>query len=45
MPEAERLEIGRRARVRALAEHTARHRASELVAYAGELLGKRIAAG
>ncbi|MFL6215620.1 MAG: glycosyltransferase [Blastocatellia bacterium] len=45
MPEAERVEIGRRARVRALAEHTARHRASELVAYAGELLGKPIAAG
>jgi spore maturation protein CgeB len=39
MPEAERVEIGRRARARVLAEHTARHRAHELVAYTAELLG------
>jgi spore maturation protein CgeB len=39
MPEAERVEIGRRARARVLAEHTARHRALELLSYAAQLLG------
>jgi spore maturation protein CgeB len=36
MPEGEAREIGRRARERVLAEHTAAHRAAELVAYIDE---------
>ena len=40
LPEAERLAIGRRARARVLAEHTAAHRAEELDRHAGELLGE-----
>ncbi|CAA9223134.1 MAG: Spore_germination_protein_CgeB [uncultured Chthoniobacterales bacterium] len=36
MPESDAREIGRRARERVLAEHTAGHRASELVAYIDE---------
>ena len=36
MPESEGREIGRRARERVLAEHTAAHRAAELVAYIDE---------
>jgi spore maturation protein CgeB len=39
-PEAERRAIGRRARNRVLAEHTAAHRAAELEGYALELLGR-----
>ena len=35
MPESDAREIGRRARERVLAEHTAAHRAAELVAYIG----------
>jgi spore maturation protein CgeB len=44
MPEGERRAIGKRARARALGEHTARHRAMELAGYAGELLGHHVAA-
>jgi spore maturation protein CgeB len=36
MPESDAREIGRRARERVLAEHTAAHRAAELVAYIDE---------
>jgi spore maturation protein CgeB len=36
MPESEARELGRRARERVLAEHTAAHRAAELVAYIDE---------
>jgi spore maturation protein CgeB len=39
--ETERSEIGRRARARVLARHTAAHRAAELEAYAAELVGVR----
>ena len=39
LPEAERAAIGRRARTRVLAAHTAAHRAAELEAYARELIG------
>ncbi len=35
--EEERLDIARRARARVLAEHTAAHRAQELISYVGEL--------
>lgn len=38
LPEAERLEIGRRARARVLAAHTAAHRAAELEGYMREVL-------
>jgi spore maturation protein CgeB len=41
LPERERAEIGRRARERVLAEHSAAHRAAELEAYARRLLGRR----
>jgi spore maturation protein CgeB len=37
LPESERLAIGRRARARVLAEHTAAHRAAELEAYICDL--------
>ncbi|APR80486.1 Hypothetical protein A7982_05833 [Minicystis rosea] len=40
LPEAERLAVGRRARARALAEHTAAHRADALDRYAVEILGE-----
>jgi spore maturation protein CgeB len=40
MPEAERREIGRRARQRVLGAHTAEHRAVELERYAAALLAK-----
>lgn len=43
VPEAERLAIGRRARERVLAGHTAAHRAAELERYAQELLGRQCA--
>jgi spore maturation protein CgeB len=45
MPGAERVAVGRRARARVLAEHTARHRAFELVAYTAELLGRCVTTG
>jgi hypothetical protein len=38
VPEGERLAIGRRARDRVLAHHTAAHRAAELEGYAAALL-------
>lgn len=38
LPEAERLEVGRRARARVLAAHTAAHRAVELEGYMREVL-------
>src|SRR4051794_37022082 len=41
LPEAERRAIGRRARARVLAEHTAAHRAGALDRHARELLGER----
>jgi spore maturation protein CgeB len=44
LPEAERRRIGEAARARVLADHTARHRASELERYALELLERRPAA-
>jgi spore maturation protein CgeB len=40
MPEAERASIGRRARRRVLAEHTATQRTAQLESYALELLGR-----
>jgi spore maturation protein CgeB len=40
MPEAEREKIGRRARRRVLAEHTATQRTAQLESYALELLGR-----
>ncbi len=40
MPEAEREAVGRRARARVLAEHTAAHRAAELETYICELLSR-----
>ena len=43
LPERERAAIGRRARDRVLAGHTAAHRAAELEAYARTLLGHRTA--
>jgi spore maturation protein CgeB len=43
-PEEERAAIGRRARARILAAHTAAHRAAELEAYALAALGRRVAA-
>jgi spore maturation protein CgeB len=39
MSDTEREQIGRRARKRVLANHTARHRALDLESYVGELLG------
>jgi spore maturation protein CgeB len=39
IPEAERRQIGRRARERVLAEHTAAHRATALEAYLGQAAG------
>jgi spore maturation protein CgeB len=39
IPEKDRLEIGRRARARVLASHTAAHRAMELEAYVNEVRG------
>jgi spore maturation protein CgeB len=44
LPEEERAAIGERARKRALAEHTAAHRAEELEAYALEAIAARKAA-
>ena len=41
MRDQERSALGRRARARVLASHTAAHRAAELEAYAVELLGRR----
>jgi spore maturation protein CgeB len=42
MPESERKELGKRARRRVLAEHTAAHRAAELEGYALELLSRQL---
>ncbi|EYF03204.1 CgeB family protein [Chondromyces apiculatus] len=42
MPEEQRREIGARARVRVLEEHTAAHRAATLEGYARELTGSRV---
>ena len=41
LPDDERRAVGRRARARVLAEHTAAHRAAELEAYAMELLDRQ----
>lgn len=41
MTDAERRQLGKRARARVLAEHTARHRALELETYARELLRRQ----
>ena len=47
LPDAERREVGRRARARVLAAHTAAHRAAELEGYAREVMGSgaRLAPG
>ncbi len=42
MPERERAALGRRARARVLAAHTAAHRAAELEGYVLDLLGRRL---
>lgn len=44
IPEADRLDIGRRARARVLAAHTAEHRAIELERYVSEVTGSAVAA-
>lgn len=41
LPESERHEVGRRARARVLAQHTASHRAAELEGYALQLLSRQ----
>jgi spore maturation protein CgeB len=43
MPDAERLELGRRARARVLEAHTAAHRAVELEGYLREVLAQETA--
>jgi spore maturation protein CgeB len=42
IPEPDRLALGRRARRRVLAEHTAAHRAAELEEYALELQSRQV---
>ena len=42
LPASERRAIGRRARARVLASHTAAHRAAELEGYARELIGSSV---
>jgi len=42
LPEAERMAMGQRARVRVLSEHTAAHRAAELEGYAREVLSRQL---